>query len=73
MRELRSLAQAIVVELLEQLAYLGLRVQAAEKSAEERVQNRQACLPCSWVDEPICAKPRSVYPAILGKSTAGRL
>jgi hypothetical protein len=50
-----------------------LRVQAAEKSAEERVQNRQACLPCSWVDEPICAKPRSVYPAILGKSTAGRL
>jgi hypothetical protein len=49
MRESRSLPQAIVVEFLEQLAYLGLRVQAAEKLAKERVQNqnRQACLPCS--------------------------
>jgi hypothetical protein len=40
MRESRHLPQAIVVELLEQLAYLGLRVQAAEKSAKERVQNQ---------------------------------
>ncbi len=38
--ESRHLPQAIVIELLEQLAYLGLRVQAAEKPAKERARNQ---------------------------------
>ncbi len=40
MRESRSLPQAIAVELLEQLAYLALLIQPAEKPAKERVQEK---------------------------------
>ena len=40
MRESRHLPQAIVVEFLERLAYLGLGVQAAEEPVKERAQNQ---------------------------------